>query len=281
MGWETTRILRIYPKEKFGRFDIVKFCENIARTASGLSSHVLWFKNVAENCYDLKFNSSKSTGDLKYDPKLADIWELKSADQGTTGIGCHHLPQWQEGEYFFDIAQFKFDHINIKGSPDGIGQLLETIGYPTSEYDPTQEHFILDLPGHYEASNYYNTIPITHHPKSRVAKINQAEFLGLSGDTCFIEKIETHTENPIDLHDFLVFVNEDNYENYFKGLDTVEFQYNDRIVKRIQWISGKDEIRGGWIHSSADWWDNCMNKNWLGYYRAKSNFDFTRTDIEI
>lgn len=265
MGWETTRIIRIYPKNKSNDFSIVKFCKNIADTATGLTTHVLWSNNRLENCYDIKFESSKSAGELEFDSKEVDVWEIKSYDYGGTIIGFYNKENNSSNSISFRKAEFFFDEIKLDGTKRGVDAFLEVTSL---KKDHKQEPIRIN--GKYHAGNHYQTIPLNNNVKGKTAQVDIDELLKLKGDCCWIDSFLQSKSLKIELDNFLEFVNGDVYENYFPGLDKIEFYYKNRCVKKIKWMPTKGYENGMWFHSSSDWWDNCANINWIEYQKKKT-----------
>ena len=76
----------------------------------------------------------------------------------------------------------------------------------------------------------------------------------------------------IKLKEFLGLIEEYADENMFDGLESIEFLYNKRVVKKLEWTESYnehiDETRNHWELQTADFWDNCVNPSWVKF-RAK------------
>lgn len=269
MGWETTRIIRVYPKSKPSSFSIQKFCDQISKTARGLDSQILWYKNKTENCFDLKFNTSKASGDLVYNLKEVHLWEIRAHDSGGTGICFYNTEIPSTGSPYFKSAQFGFDKMLIRGTSNAIQEYCELVGLKQSEMHLEGSNGVLNidlkLKGFYECDNYYPTRN-EKDKGQRISRINKEEFLKLRGDSCWIEKIKVNGYPDLNLNEFHELVYGDNmFFSLLLGLEKIEFYYNNRCTKRIQWQSKNNTDQGWWMQSSADSWDNCLNPNWLAF----------------
>lgn len=265
MGWETTRIIRLYPKCDAINIDIVEFCQNIAKTATGLTTHVLWSNNKIENCYDVKFESSKSAGELKFNKNEIEVWEIKSFDYGETIICFHNQENNFTNSVLFKKAEFFFDEIKLEGVKNGVDSFLEIANLRN-----LWKQGCIKVSGKYNAGNHYQTVPLSNESKVRVAEVDLSELLMLRGNYCRIDNFVKNKKLKTDLADFIEFVNGDIYENYFPGLDEIKFYYKNRCVKKIKWMPLNDYEQGAWVHSSSDWWDNCANTHWLENQKKKT-----------
>ncbi|MFK7772362.1 MAG: hypothetical protein AB8F94_09485 [Saprospiraceae bacterium] len=270
MGWDTTRIIRLFPKSKLSHFDIVRFCKHIVNTSRGLT-HILWSKNEIENCFDIKFESSKSSGELDFDHKKVDVWELISHENGGTGIGFYGQDNSYQNRPLYSTADFFFDKLQVSGKKEGVNTFYEIIGFQNK----LNQDFIL-IDGKYKGGSQYPTNPLGNSKEGKVSEVEINELLELRGMTCWIDSFDKQNNLELDLNGFLEFVNGDVFENYFSGLDQIEFYYKNRCVKQIKWMSRKNDEHGMWNHSSSDWWDNCANPNWIEYRKSnlKSNENF-------
>lgn len=266
MGWETTRIIRLYPNVGLDEFDIIEFCNHIANSASGLSTHVLWVKNDVEKCFDIKFESSKSSGQLLFDSSLEDIWEIKPFDYGETTISHYVQKKNRYERVYKSIAFFKFDVIRLFGTIDSFDQFLEF-----TDIKKEKNKDVIHSVGKYTGGNHYQLIPLKQHKSEQVVQVKMSEFLLLRGDNSWIERIELLDSPQINLNKYFEFINRDVFENFFKGLDMIEFHYKSRCVRQIRWRPHKSYENGSWNHQSSDWWDNCTDVNWINFQQKRKS----------
>jgi|GEM_PF-2318868 len=64
-----------------------------------------------------------------------------------------------------------------------------------------------------------------------------------------------------EMPDFLTNIEVD----IWKQAETLEFYYRERLVRKFQRCSIPAHLDNGWIEINLDYWDNCVNPEWLAY----------------
>lgn len=274
MGWNTTRNLRFYSKNNdIGSINIESIIEEISNTARSLCSEIVYSKNDHENCYDLKFNSSKLSGRLIFNRATTEVWDLLSFEDGPTQIGNITEMTGFDNSYY-ETALFTFDEIILKGEQ----KQLESI---CKEFFPEKKHvnphikkidsdteFSLKLTGLYKANNQHDTGNNKRRQKTKKTSslVSDSEFQGyFTVDNLFEEIIRVESDLS-KLREFLQYLEEFENENPFEGLERISFRYKGQNVKEVQWIEWEnqytDRKRTYWNYCSGDGFRNCINPKW-------------------
>lgn len=281
MGWETTRNLRFYPKNgNLDSIDIASIIEGIIKTARSLSSQIVYSIDDHEKCYNLKFNSSKLSGEVVFDKNKVEVWDLLSFEDGGTNIGNISTMADFKNSYY-EIALFTFDQIKVRGKQSKLDffykEFLPYYEYLLSEHIMTRNEYeaTINMIGFYTANNQHNTGNSKRRKKRKefVCLVTENEFQENYTASGLFEDVIMNRNRGLKINELIQFLDNFEYENIFEGLESIDFLYENRMVKKVEWMEWQDKKtnpkKGHWQYRSSDWWDNCVNPKWKDFKEKK------------
>lgn len=283
MGWDTTRVLRFYPKDGvLGSINIERIVEEINATAKSLSNEIVYSKNTFENCYDLKFNSSKLSGEFSFSQETTEVWDLISFEEGETRIG--NISEMTEFKNtYYKTALFTFDEIVINGVPEKLTSFFEKY-FPLYSAPALKEvidnrgtQVVMSTNGIYTSNNQHDTGGSVKKRKGKkpIRAISQDEFYEQCEVNGLMEEIVHSEESLIELEELITFFKNIECENPYKYLSSISFNYKNKEVKSVKWIEQENKYtnqkRKYWEFKSADSWRNCVNPLWNEFRKIKTD----------
>lgn len=272
MGWEATRQLRLYPKDgRLEHVDIESIVWHIENTARSLSSEVIYAINDAQNCFELKFNSSKLSGDIIIDTNLIRCWDILSYEEGGTLIG-----EVTQDLSSYNVALFAFDEVAIIGEQAKLKDFYDEF-IPIFNRASLKKKFVrsntgmrIIMAGYYSATNQHDTGNSSRRAKTKEKSklIRLEEFREIYPvNDLFVDVIPR--AGKIHLEKLNNYFNQLETVNDYEGLKSILFFYKNRLVKSVKWTEWEDEFtnKSGayWSFHSADSWQNCINPNWIEF----------------
>lgn len=210
-----------------------------------------------EKCLDIQYGSGKTYADnflASYEIFSSyDVWE-RSADQG--GFDDNIFTLIDDGEWIdttdYIPCLYRFNKVKIKS--DSLSPYLKR--FNPVEINPNQ--FEIQMEGKYFACNSRDFVDVTednpncYGPCLQYDDKYDSDFKLLIKDG-FVTKSEL-----IFLKDVFIHPNTELQLN-----DKIELYWNDRIVQSVERI--KNEV----LTKSADYWDNCCDKDYLEFQKRK------------
>jgi len=277
MGWDSTRILKFYPKNgNLESINIEAIVDEISASVRSLCNEIVYSKNNYENCFDLKFNSSKLSGEFTFNKQTTEVWDLLSFEEGGTQIG--NISEMTEFENtYYQVALFTFDEILISGNPGKLSSFFEEY-FPSYKYLASKNKFEtrdnivnINVSGFYTANNQHDTGKAKRRKKYKqpICLISQEEFHEQYEVNGLFEDVIPSQGNWINLKKLLMFFDNIEYENPYESLKSISFNYKNHEVKKAEWVEWENEYtnqKGSyWKFLSGDGWANCVNPFWKEY----------------
>lgn len=275
MGWDTTRRLKIFPKNgNLESIDIESILQGINSTVRSMSEQIIFSTNLNEVCYEVSWNSSKLSGEINFNEETTIIWDLASFENGPTLIGKATNQHFDSVNY--ETAIFTFDEIRIIGNSEKLETFFTTY-IPNWKYLVKHNQFIIDgdnstlyQNGYYTAGNRFELGDKKRRNKLK-ERINR-EFnntkLNYTLNHTF-QIFEEVFQTNFKLLDLIKFTQENEYSNPYSDFKRIEIYFKNRIIKQLEWYQWENihTNRNGelWKSKSADYWDNCVNINYIEF----------------
>lgn len=283
MGWETTRRLKLFPKNRIlESIDVESILADINATVASMSDQIVFSTNEQEGCYEISWNSSKLSGNFNINSITTHAWDLMSFEDGPTLVGRINGNEFDHSNY--EPALFAFDEIRIIGNFEQLENFYDTY-LPTwktlvdnNQIEIEANKSTIKCNGSYTAGNQFD-IGDKKRRKKLKETINRApnnstlHYTLNETDQIFEEVIGTMFK----LNEFVKRTQENEHVNPFPNLEKIEFYYRNRIVKSLEWFQWENKFinkSGGlWKNKSADYWDNCVNIKYREFlqHNEKSN----------
>lgn len=269
MATIVNKLIRVISKKlKIKEVDCYALCSHLAETGGELWEKVIYYINEEENCLDIKYKSRKGRGELGIEDRHNDfdIWIIENYEGGFDKI---HFPNSKiyKMEISTDTTNlYTFDEIRLKGNQEGL----------IKDFYPKFFHF-----GDNTSSSFFG----------RVLHCSKGDYVSLPVDGIYIAgtiydvgkefsripelqtKEEFHQPRNVLYWEAEFFILNYEVKKLIQGalkdkfssfewnqsnLSEIQFCYQSRMVKKI-------EIGKHWKYFNAEFFDNTVEKNWLGY----------------
>ena len=257
-----TRIIRVYEKSRNDKLDKNKLFETILSTAH-MNYELQYFENLEEGCFDLKINTKNGSGELGLEFSLFDIWEIYGDERNTIKHQNKSIITEESVEFYF----FGFDEIRIEGNQSKLDKFYKDISNSAFLDRKVESESIrtIDVNGIYNSSCYYDLGEYdskVKNIKDQIRKMTKDEFIEPQGKAAVVYDVLTNGFKIHKLNQVLERIDYDCSDGkVYPNLSSIKFMWKGRIVNQI--IRRAD--RKGWLFQSADWWDNCLNPEWLEF----------------
>ena len=143
-------------------------------------------------------------------------------------------------------AIYTFDSVEVNGA-------MDVSTFNNNWHQIEREKWVSKADGTYRSCNFRsgNSTPITQPDAIDIGRCERE-----------ISYIEYPPMNRLyEMPDFLTNIE----VAIWKQAKTLEFYYRERLVRKFQRCSIPAHFDNGWIEINLDYWDNCVNPEWLAY----------------
>ena len=272
-------MIRVLPrKDHVDNIDCHSICSHLSNTGGELHEKVIYCVNSEDNCLDIKYKSRKGRGELGIESQLDefDIWIITNWSD-MDYVECLNWKQYE----LISTSQLKgclyrFDEVFFVGNQEKLktdfypfffkymnGAIPKYLEIAINNSENNSAKFKSN--GLYTEGTTYN---VGEEFSKEPEKQSKHEFYMPRNGRAFYGNMMLL---PSCMHDHDGFIDNliEGLKGKFKNIDCnteslmeIQFRYNNRIVKKIEF----DNI---WRYYNGEFFDNLADENWLDYNSLK------------
>lgn len=271
--------VRIFPKE--GQVDekkALEICTKLIKNCKHLEKQLQYRIDFKTNYIEILFTATDGVHYLDVDFEKYHIWELAGSSYGGTDwIKEVTNPVNSRGEtafYTFDKIEFIGNQGTLMNFYKNIYEFSHENSITKAFKSPQKDKVEINVKGIYTANteteigNEETRIP---QRKERFELLKEFETF----DDCGIESIIFEERDFYFQEFFLEEIGRvGSTVSKTNDLEEVILYNNNRKIRTYKWIDNSPEKidkhrYGYWKCNNADWWENCINPEWVKFFERK------------
>ncbi|PHN02584.1 hypothetical protein [Flavilitoribacter nigricans] len=271
--------IRVFPKEgTINEMDALDICKQLIKNCKHLENQLQYRIDFQSNYIEMLFTATDGEHYLDIDFEKYHFWELAGSSYG----GADWIKEVtsavnKRGE----VAFYAFDKIEFIGNQETLMDFYKTIyefNYENritrSFKSPQKNKVEIDIKGIYTANTQTEIGGEDTRTPQRKDRFNLLKEFG-TFDNRGIETI-IFEERGFFLQEF--FLDEigkvGSAVSKINDLEEVIFCFNNKKIRTYKWIDNSPQKVGKhrygyWKCNNADWWENCINPEWIKFFEGK------------